>query len=79
MPIISAKFPWGDDRFSPGYTWCSDDDDCRRGLCMAETDPAKAAERYVANDRTWHNRGRIVTVWTLADPTASPQKHTITL
>ena len=82
MPVPPCeKFPYGDTRFSPGYTWVSEEPLCRSGLCMPSTDHATAAAMYCdrPSTRYWHMRGRTWTVWTMQTPTDTPQMHVIAL
>jgi hypothetical protein len=82
MPVQPCeKFPYGDTRFSPGYTWVSEEPLCRSGLCMPSTDHATAAAMYCdrPSTRYWHMKGRTWTVWTMQTPTDTPQMHVISL
>lgn len=68
-----------DSRFFPGYIWVSTDPNCKAGLCMPATSPTEAAERFLARQRTWGNRGKVRVVYTLLSAGAQPERHEIVL
>jgi len=68
-----------DSRFFEGYTWVSDDESCKTGLCMPTTDPHEAAEMFLRNEMRYYNKGKCRTVYTLASADAEPMRHDIVL
>ena len=66
-------------RFFPGYTWVSDDPDCRLGLCMPSVDREQAAMMFLDRYLVWRNRNRTFTVWTMQGEGETPVQVSIRL
>ena len=69
-----------DTRFYAGYTWVSDNADCRTGLAMPTTNAAEAARMFFSNDASYYfNRGKTRVAYTLKSAEADAVRHEITL
>ena len=68
-----------DSRFFPGYTWVSQDPNCKTGLCMPTTDPEEAARLYLARRLEYHNVGRVFVVYTMSQAGDEPLRIEVTV